>query len=587
MHIAIGALDDRLDAVAATSRDTLVARVAICAVFAILIAVNLSLPVSAVWLAVYLLTEVWSWFACTPAVKGGVLSTAGRLSYLGSLLVSGAAWTLLAWFYWQEGTEPSRLIAFSILAGILVHAQCFCFRAPLALAAVASPSAAMLLVLPLGEGGYSGGPLLNLGVVLILLLTYVTMSARANLRTALALEAAERKAVAANEAKSTFLAMVTHELRTPMNGVLGMTRALQRSQLDPRQQGYVETILRSGDGMVTILNDLLDVSKIEAGQMDLDLVDFDLRAVAEQSVELWSEGAAAKRLSLSCDIDPALPDYVRGDETRIRQIINNLVSNALKFTERGSVRLSLSVAPGPDEVDGVEIKVTDTGPGMTPDQVDDVFRAYGQADASTARRYGGTGLGLSICRSLAAAMDGSITCESQVDHGSRFHVWLPLPRGEASHLEIQDGQAAASLPPLRLLVADDNATNLAVARVILEAAGAHVETVSNGAEALDRLRHERFDAVLMDVHMPVMDGVEAVGRIRDSQAGPADVPIIALTADGGAGEEARLRSLGFDALQRKPVQPALLLAAILDATHTRQMARSGEVTMGISSPQAI
>ena len=581
MQIAFGALDDRLDAVAATSRDTLVARVVICGVFAILIAVNLSPLVSALWLGVYLSTEVWSWFACIRAMRGGELSKVERLNYLGSLLLSGAAWTLLAWFYWQEGTEPSRLIAFSILAGILVHAQCFCFRSPLALIAVAAPSAMMLLILPLGMGAYSGGPLLNLGVVLVLLLTYVIMSARANMQTAQALEAAEHTAVAANDAKSTFLAMVTHELRTPMNGVLGMTRALQRTQLDLRQQGYVETILRSGDGMLTILNDLLDVSKIEAGQMKLDLGNFDLRAVAEQSVELWSEGAAAKRLSLSCDIDSALPDYVRGDETRIRQIINNLLSNALKFTDTGSVRLSLSAAPGPEAIAGVEITVTDTGPGMTPEQVEDVFRAYGQAEASTARRYGGTGLGLSICRNLAAAMDGSITCESQRDHGSVFRVWLPLPSGEAPELKTKHREDAASLPPLRLLVADDNATNLAVARVILEAAGAHVETVSNGADALDRLRHERFDAVLMDVHMPVMDGIEAVGRIRDGQAGPADIPIIALTADGGAGEEARLRSLGFDALQLKPVQPALLLAAVLDATCARQSAKSVDLAKRI------
>lgn len=583
MRIGWSPLDRRLDAVAATSRDTVVARVAIAGVFAILITVNLSLLMATLWLGVYLAAEVWSWFACTPAVKGRILGRAGRLNFLGSLLVSGGVWTLMAGLYWQVGTEPSRLVAFSILAGVLVHAQCFCFRAPLALAAVASPSAAMLFILPLGLGGYSGGSLLNLGVVLILLITYVIMSARANMKTAEALEAAERTAVAANDAKSAFLAMVTHELRTPMNGVLGMTRALQRTLLDPRQQGYVETILRSGDGMLTILNDLLDVSKIEAGRMDLDFGDFDLRAVAEQSVELWSEGAAAKRLSLVCDVDPALPDYVHGDETRIRQVINNLVSNALKFTEKGSVRLNLRVAPGPDRIEGVEITVTDTGPGMTSQQVGDLFRAYGQADATTARRYGGTGLGLSICRNLTAAMGGSITCESKLDHGSLFRVWLPLPSGAAPKLEILGGEGAVGLPPLRLLVADDNATNLAVARVILEAAGAHVETVSNGAEALDRLRHERFDAVLMDVHMPIMDGIEAVGRIRDSQAGPANVPIIALTADGGAGEEARLRSLGFDALQRKPVQPALLLAAILDATYARPTARPTDMAKRTSS----
>jgi CheY-like chemotaxis protein len=321
----------------------------------------------------------------------------------------------------------------------------------------------------------------------------------------------------------------------------------------------VETILRSGDGLMAILNDVLDISKIEAGRMDLEVVAFDLKELGEQAVDLWAEGATAKRLSLLCSADPDLPPRVLGDETRVRQIIMNLVSNALKFTEAGSVRLQLKAAPGADGDGGVEILVVDTGIGMSADQIAVLFRPFVQAEASTARKFGGTGLGLAICRELATRMGGEITVESEPGHGSTFRVWLPLPAAEAP--EAGD-TAPGPLPALRILVADDNPINLAVARAVLEAAGVAIETAGDGAEALERLRVESFDLVLMDVHMPLMDGVEAVGRIRDGQAGRADVPIIALTADAMAGEEARLKALGFDALQHKPVQPGALIAAI-------------------------
>jgi CheY-like chemotaxis protein len=214
----------------------------------------------------------------------------------------------------------------------------------------------------------------------------------------------------------------------------------------------------------------------------------------------------------------------------------------------------------------VEIGVVDTGIGMTPEQVGALFRPFVQAEASTARKFGGTGLGLAICRELATRMGGEIGVHSEPGGGSVFRVWLPLPAAEPA------GAAQAApvpLPPLRVLVADDNPINLAVARAVLEAAGAAIDTAGNGAEALERLRVEAFDLVLLDVHMPLMDGVEAVGRIRDGQAGRADVPVIALTADAMAGEEARLKSLGFDALQHKPVQPGALIAAIAEVLDKR------------------
>lgn len=566
---ATSLLDDRLDAVGATARQTLPARMAIATLVVVLTASVLEPAVAALWGAAYGLGEATIRFVLRPLGRGEALSQARRLVYVACILFQSLTWSSLAARCWFMGDEAFRLAAMAMLAGQLVHAQSFSFRSPPALAALAGPPVLLWAGLPTIFGGYHGTPLVVVSAGLFTLLVYVAASVRANLRTTAALAEAQRMAEQASAAKSAFLAMISHELRTPLNGVLGMTRALQRTLLDPRQQGYVETILRSGDGLMTILNDLLDISKIEAGRMDLDVQAFDLAGLGEQTVELWAEAATAKRLSLVCEVDPELPRRVLGDETRVRQIIMNLVSNALKFTESGSVRLVLQAAPGADGDGGVEIFVIDSGLGMTAAQVAGLFRPFAQAEASTAKRYGGTGLGLAICRNLATMMGGDISVESEPGRGSTFRVWLPLPAVEAD----DHGEAAApepeALPPLRILVADDNPINQAVARAVLEAAGAEIEVAADGAEALRRLRLGPFDLVLMDVNMPNMDGIEAVGRIRAGQAGDPRVPVVALTADAMAGEEARLKSLGFDALEHKPVQPASLIGTIAEALKRR------------------
>jgi len=559
-------LDDRLDAVAAAARQIFLVRIAIGCGAALLSAYVYGPAVAGAWFAAFAAMETWTRVTTRPVGAGGSMSRRQRLGYLASMAGSSLVWSALAVLSWLEGGEAFRLAAMAILAGLMVHAQGFSFRSPPALAALGAAPATLWFALPVGFGGYTGLPLVTLTVGLAMLLLYVAASARANIRTAAALAEAQRSAEAANEAKSAFLAMMSHELRTPMNGVLGMARALQRTSLDPRQQGYVDTILRSGDGLLAILNDVLDISKIEAGRMDLEVAAFDLKALGDQAVELWSETAAAKGLALACGAEPDLPELVLGDETRVRQVVLNLVSNALKFTDRGGVSIKLRAAPGADGDGGVEIVVTDTGIGMTPEQVGALFRPYAQADSSTARRYGGTGLGLAICRKLTSMMGGEISAMSDLGQGSAFRVWLPLPAAEAVP---DEAEAPEGLPALRILVADDNPINQAVARAVLEAAGAVVEVVADGAQALERLRVEAFDLVLMDVHMPIMDGVEAVGRLRDGQAGRADVPVVALTADAMPGEESRLKALGFDALQHKPVQPAALIGAIVEVLTAR------------------
>jgi signal transduction histidine kinase/CheY-like chemotaxis protein len=561
-------LDERLDVVAVTAWEVLAIRIAMGIGAALLMRPIFGDDWAAGWFAAFGATEGATRLVSRAAFRGQALSRRERLLYVLCMFLGSVTWSALAVRCWMSGLEPLRITAMMVLAGLLIHAQGFSFRTPAALTAMGGPPALLMILLPALFGGYSGVGLVILTVGIAMLLVYVAATARVNAKTAAKLAEAERRAVAANDAKSAFLSMVTHELRTPLNGVLGMARALQQTTLTPRQRDYVDTILRSGDGLLAILNDVLDLSKIEAGRMELAVAAFDLAALARQSTGLWSETAAAKRLEVICEIDAALPARVIGDETRVGQIVLNLLSNAVKFTEAGQVRLAVRRAPRADG-EGVEITVADTGPGLTPEQVSRLFRPYAQADASTAKKYGGTGLGLSICRKLAAMMGGEIGVESEAGNGSTFRVWLPLLPSTAAPEPERTEPAWLELPQIRLLAVDDNPINLAVARALLEAAGVTVETAAHGAEALERLRREPFDLVLMDVHMPVMNGVEAVGRMRAGEAGPADLPVIALTADDAPGEAARLRTLGFDALQTKPVRPQELFAAIREVLASR------------------
>ncbi|MFN4175862.1 ATP-binding protein [Phenylobacterium sp.] len=566
-------LDERLDMVARTSWDVLVVRILIGLGAAGLSAYVLDPVFGAFWLAAFAVTEGGTRFASRRAARGGRLTPAARAAYLAWMFAAALTWCALAVRCWTTGDEALRLTGMAILVTMLIHAAGFSFRTPAALAALGGPALLLWILLPAAFGGYPPSDVLILAFGFSMTVAYMAIAARANALTAAALADAERRATEANEAKSAFLSMVTHELRTPMNGVLGMARAFRQTKLSPRQREYVDTILRSGDGLLAILNDVLDHSKIEAGRLELEVAPFNLRAVGQQSIQLWTEAATAKGLDLDLEVDPQLPGHVLGDETRVRQIILNLLSNALKFTEAGQVALVLRPGAHADGEGAVEILVRDTGPGMTPEQVARLFRPFSQAEASTARRYGGTGLGLSICRQLASMMGGDISVESEPGRGSTFRVWLPLPAAEAGPVEVREAEPLA-LAPLRVLVTDDNPINLAVARALLEAAGASVETAVHGADALERLQVDLFDLVLMDVRMPVMDGEEAVSRIRAGFAGSADIPIIALTAGGEPGEEERLKAAGFDALQNKPIQPAELFAAIRRVMYAPRRSRS-------------
>ena len=507
------------------------------------------------WLSVNALLEGWIVYlqlTFRPKAEG----RSSLLVRLGPLGAFSAAWSIMAGLSWANGTPAMKFAALIMLFGLIVETIRYAALSRAVLLVFAPPPLLTLIAAPLIAGGFKGW---ELGVALVTLLglTFYMLDAARQLRfNAVALERAQAEALEASRAKSAFLAMMSHELRTPMNGVLGLAHALRGTRLDSRQAGYLEMIEQSSHGLMTILNDILDLSKVEAGKLELEAAPFDIRKSAAQIQLVWSETARLKGVELAVEVDPGVPAWLSGDDARVRQILRNLVSNALKFTEAGRVVVRIAPIEG-----GVSLAVADTGVGMSAEQLGRLFTPFAQGDRSTARRFGGTGLGLAICRQLAEMMGGDIQVESAPGAGSTFTVRLALPAASGA-ADVKDASPAQDLAGARVLVVDDNVVNQMVARAILEAAEASVATVGDGHTALARLRIEDFDVVLMDVHMPVIDGIEAVRRIRAGEGGRVDMPVVALTADAMIGDAERLLAQGFDAAHPKPIEPAGLLATV-------------------------
>jgi signal transduction histidine kinase/CheY-like chemotaxis protein len=393
-------------------------------------------------------------------------------------------------------------------------------------------------------------------------------------------------AEAANTAKSEFLATMSHEIRTPLNGVLGMVQAMERDSLTGAQRERLQLIGQSGETLLTVLNDILDLSKIEAGKLELESADFSLEALAHGVQKTFEPMADGKGLAFSLQVD-ALGVY-RGDPGRVRQILYNLVSNALKFTSAGRVDVRIEAAAA-----GVRIAVDDTGIGMSPDQIVRLFDKFVQGDSSMTRRFGGAGLGLAICRQLCRAMGGEITVESGAGQGSRFVVELPLPRvGETSAAPAAGAAAPQAAPDqrgLRVLAAEDNAMNQLVLKTLLGHIGLEPAVVGNGAEAVAAWAREAWDLILMDVQMPVMDGLAATRRIRSLEAatGRAPTPIIALTANAMTHQVEIYLAAGMTGCVAKPIEAARLFEAIAAAVETAPTAdAAGRLTFPQSGRRA-
>jgi signal transduction histidine kinase/DNA-binding response OmpR family regulator len=382
---------------------------------------------------------------------------------------------------------------------------------------------------------------------------------------AVAKEAAEQaraEAEAANSAKSTFLATMSHEIRTPMNGVLGMTEVLERQGLSVEQQRTVATMRDSAQALLRIIDDVLDFSKIEAGKLNLEETTFSLSALMDQVRQTFLPLADAKGLLVTSVVDPGSHDALIGDPTRVRQILFNLVGNALKFTERGGIVLRASTAPLGGERTRITLVVQDTGVGLSEEERSRLFRPFSQADSSTTRRFGGTGLGLSIVRRLAELMDGSVAVESELDRGSTFTIELTLVAAadDPSLLGLPHAAPAAASSILRdehrkVLVVDDHPVNREVLIRQLAILGIDSDSAVDGAEALLMWQSGDYALVLADIHMPRIDGYELTRRIRalEAQSGAARTPIVAVTANVMKGEEQRCLTIGMDAYLGKPI----------------------------------
>ena len=482
-------------------------------------------------------------------------------------------------YLWFNGGEVGRLFAMIQVAGGLLHVCLHMHHVRAMILAAAIPHATYFLGLPIAEAVMTrtASPLL-ISIGCLLYAAHLVVAVRQSSRTTQALRDANReagdqrrRAEIANAAKSDFLAVISHEIRTPMNAVISAAHLLRRTRLDRDQREHVSMLMDAGDVMMGLLNDVLDFSKIEAGRMQLDMADIDLRDKLSSASRLWQSRALANGVRLGVEIDPDVPEVIRTDPLRFQQILFNLISNAVKFTTEGEI---LVAAEWDAARQLLSISVSDTGVGIPAERLAVIFDSFEQADVSTTRRYGGTGLGLAISRRLAELMGGTLKASSVDGEGSVFLLEIPVHASKATAIApIVAVIDLASLAGRSILAADDHEVNRRILGLLLEPHGCRLTLVENGAEAVDAAQLEPFDAILMDMQMPVMDGLEAARLIRSNGVN-SDTPVIALTANASDIHRAAWDGVGVHAFLTKPIDPTILSQTLAEACSAKQQRRA-------------
>lgn len=567
--------DERLDEVAADIRRLGPSRIISGCLAAGVIGFGLGYRTALAWLASFLIAEGLAALATRNFGKGRPGARADRAAFMFAAIPVNGSWAALAALLWLNGSPQLKIAAVAIWCGQLVFMQQYRHQ-PLALLILSGVAPiASLIIFPFffASGADPATQAMRWSLVLLIGITInVALRNRAAARRmdqlTRGLRDERERALEAARAKSTFIAVTSHELRTPMNGLLGMAHALERSNLDPAQRQQVELMIKSGDSLMQLLNDVLDLSRVEAGKVELAPEVVDPRAIVSDVVDAWRDAAEAKGLSLFARYDTEVPAWVRADPLRIRQVLTNLVSNAVKFTAQGHVRVSVSAeAAGPDE-QLIRFSVCDTGPGVPPEAADRVFDSFTQADETISRGYGGAGLGLAISRSLARQLGGDLVLRPGSGPGACFVLSVRAPLSQAPVAPEPEPQVDdEALGQIHVLMAEDNAVNQLVVRTMLEPAGVALTVVENGQEALEAMTQQHYDCVLMDINMPVMDGITALAAIRQGKAGDPALPVIALTASAMAGDRERFLGMGFDDHLGKPVKPMDLITAIIRAVN--------------------
>lgn len=496
-----------------------------------------------------------------------------RLAYGFSMALSAGVYSSLALYLWWAGGPEGRVYGVILPAGAVLHMTLNVERAQRAWIAGWLPHAAILVGAPALYGALSPErDLVLLSAVsggCLLYLLHAIKSVRRLQHSAEALhranEEGDRLRAAAEEAsiaKTAFLATLSHEIRTPLNGIVAVGTLLRRTELTAQQQEHAAILEDSTEILMGVLNDVLDLAKIESGKLSIDLIDFNVRGKLEAAARVWAQRAEQKAIAVEADLGD-LPAWIRSDPLRVQQIVFNLLSNAVKFTDEGQVRLTAGLT----EIEGqaqLWVEVADSGCGMDAATAERVFAGFEQASATVARTHGGTGLGLAISRRLADLLGGSLTVASEPGVGSTFRLQIP-------YLAAEEAQPACEQEPViddagssgaRLLIADDHEVNLRVLRLLLEPMGFDLVTVANGLEAFETARREPFDVILLDMQMPVMGGVEAAQRIRSATGHNTLTPIIALTANAMQHHREEWAAVGVETLVTKPINVTELLGAV-------------------------